>query len=376
MSEEKEKHRRRFTGVFYPKAVWDAYDEGQLTPLEFVLLGLITALDREEEGCFASNAYLAEQVRTSERHLLRMINNLRALSFVRRTTTDEGRRLFSMLCIKDWVKAERGGDTHVTPRVTPMSPRSPMKLAQHDIKDDSRVITRPGFSEEVSFEKKWAKRLQAVIVQQFSIVKDARSWPRILTHMQRFGGVSQERIKAAIKWYEIHAGDLFAPHIEDAQAFRNKFAALEKQMKVAETPKVRTVQISDDAQEILDTMKANDGFTWPKGSGRDVPELVQASLDAFAAYQAKRKAIVSTWRDHGLIFNDQHINDHLGPGSRFILRWVRRVHASIENWDEWRGQLSYFHWSMTHPNFRKMIIEAVPDVREKDVDEYLRRMAA
>lgn len=57
------------------------------------------------------------------------------------------------------------------------------------------------------------------------------SWAKEIDLLQKRDGVSDERIKKAIGWYEENAGGQYVPVIESGKAFREKFIKLEDAIK-------------------------------------------------------------------------------------------------------------------------------------------------
>lgn len=80
---------REFRGVWFPAEVW--LDE-RLTAIEKIVLLEIDSLDGEE-GCYASNEYLAGFCQCSERKVTEAIAKLKELGYIESTSFD-GRKRF------------------------------------------------------------------------------------------------------------------------------------------------------------------------------------------------------------------------------------------------------------------------------------------
>lgn len=79
-----------------------------------------------------------------------------------------------------------------------------------------------------------ANRLADLITQKKAIKIHAQqktSWAKEIDLLQKRDGVSDERIKKAIGWYEENAGGQYVPVIESGKAFREKFIKLEDAIK-------------------------------------------------------------------------------------------------------------------------------------------------
>jgi DNA-binding Lrp family transcriptional regulator len=80
--------KRQFTGIWIPRSI--VLDKN-LKPLEKLLLGEISSLE-QEEGCFASNGYLAELIGVTEQTLANMMSKLRKLGYIEDIKFDGRRR--------------------------------------------------------------------------------------------------------------------------------------------------------------------------------------------------------------------------------------------------------------------------------------------
>lgn len=85
---------RDFKGIWIPKDVW--LDE-MLTALDKIILMEINSLDNEE-GCFATNEYLAEFCQCSEAKITKAITKLRGLGYIY-TKKFDGRKRFLGSCL-------------------------------------------------------------------------------------------------------------------------------------------------------------------------------------------------------------------------------------------------------------------------------------
>lgn len=84
---------RQFKGVWIPKEVW--LDE-KLTYFEKAVYAEIDSLDGED-GCFASNKYLAGFLHCTERHVIRAIAHLKELGYID-TEVFDGRKRVIKIC--------------------------------------------------------------------------------------------------------------------------------------------------------------------------------------------------------------------------------------------------------------------------------------
>lgn len=83
-----ENNQRNFIGVWIPKHIWERND---IKPLAKMLWAEITALEKEE-GCFASNAYLADFLGVTERYIKELISELKEKKLLYQVKFDGKRR--------------------------------------------------------------------------------------------------------------------------------------------------------------------------------------------------------------------------------------------------------------------------------------------
>lgn len=116
---------RQFKGVWIPKEVW--LDE-KLTYFEKAVYAEIDSLDGED-GCFASNKYLAGFFGCTERHIKRALAHLSELGYVKTEMFDGRKRVIKICRIFSEIGQMQGvtfmspGDINVTAGVTKMSPQ-------------------------------------------------------------------------------------------------------------------------------------------------------------------------------------------------------------------------------------------------------------
>lgn len=116
---------RQFKGVWIPKEVW--LDE-KLTYFEKAVYAEIDSLDGED-GCFASNKYLAGFFGCTERNIQRALAHLCELGYVKTEMFDGRKRVIKICRIFSETEQMQGvtkmspGDINVTAGVTKMSPQ-------------------------------------------------------------------------------------------------------------------------------------------------------------------------------------------------------------------------------------------------------------
>jgi hypothetical protein len=146
-----------FTGVWIPVEV---FQMETLTITEKVVYGIVNALDNEE-GCFASNGYLAQTLQLSERQVKNVLKTLIDYKLVVRVELN-GRRL-----LRTVEKQALVGATDFLGRGKSISPRGGSRLPTYnkednkeDIKKDEPVVLPYGSDFKVSWDKWEAYRKQ------------------------------------------------------------------------------------------------------------------------------------------------------------------------------------------------------------------------
>lgn len=75
-----EEPRRHFKYITIPIEI---FDNEELTPLEKFIFALVDVLDTPEEGCYASNAYIAQKCMCTERSVSSAISHLCKLGYIK-----------------------------------------------------------------------------------------------------------------------------------------------------------------------------------------------------------------------------------------------------------------------------------------------------
>ena len=136
-----------FTGVWIPVEV---FQMETLTITEKVVYGIVNALDNEE-GCYASNGYLAKTLQLSDRQVKNVLKTLIDFQLVVRIELD-GRRI-----LRTVEKQALVGATDFLGRGKPVSRRGGSRLPtdrKEDKKEDKPTLTLPY---EQPFAEAWDK---------------------------------------------------------------------------------------------------------------------------------------------------------------------------------------------------------------------------
>jgi len=124
----------KFKGVWIPDFVMEMLVSGELTPTDVMLLSMIFAMSKGDEGCYASREYLAEKLGMSEGTVKNLIGKYRKMELIEDLGFD-GRR--QKICtIWDMGSRRNDGSRHVemTPEIpssTPSSSRGHVEMTAH-----------------------------------------------------------------------------------------------------------------------------------------------------------------------------------------------------------------------------------------------------
>lgn len=154
--------KKQFKGVWIPKEIWE---DTRITWLDKALLAEIWALS-DDDGCFASNEYLAAKFGVAEVTMKNKLSILRKNNYIR-TVRFDGRRRWIKVCWDSMGEVTPGVTAGVTKSVTPdvtenMTPEVTESVTPHYIeerKDLEHSGSRPespttttNFSSDIDWE--------------------------------------------------------------------------------------------------------------------------------------------------------------------------------------------------------------------------------
>jgi hypothetical protein len=184
----------QFTGIWIPKEV---LENSTLSLTEKLCLSLIDSLDGDD-GCFASNIYIANMANIEKRQLQNILNKLIERKLVIRTYTPIGRRILRTVhsnALRDAL--------HCTPPVHPIAPPQCNELHPYnkeDNKEDIDTKIQPvkgmeatpvmpydskAFSDAwmawIAYRKETKKKLvNSTVVKQFDFLKSMKDEARAI----------------------------------------------------------------------------------------------------------------------------------------------------------------------------------------------------
>lgn len=79
----------KFTGWFIPAFIVDHFRSGKINATETLLLSLIECLYAEDGWCHQSNAFMAEFIGVTDRHVSLMLSNLEEKKLIHRKMSSD-----------------------------------------------------------------------------------------------------------------------------------------------------------------------------------------------------------------------------------------------------------------------------------------------
>lgn len=338
-----EEHKEYFRGTFAARELHYLVRDRILKPATAWLVALIDALTNNEVGgCYASNAYLAKRMQTSERQVQRQLEQLKSLRVISLKTKGPYR------LIKLTLDKARYHDKNVVVTMTKMSPIDTLTSFEYRNKssvsaasaDTRRPRGKQMFYDEfkssskekdTSEDKANAMQLkQWLRKHNFSISHNRRNWSHQFHLLAK--EISQDRIQKALTWYCENATKKTKPRLLNGKQFREHFNWLEDIMRQG------TREVSAMASAIAEKLS---DYTWPKGSIKDLPTAIQLCIDNYKPFRdwisrEAQSANHDTIRMQRLV---EYLEDVL-PGPRKMSEsWMREVWDRINNWDKWNGNL-------------------------------------
>lgn len=222
-------------------------------------------------------------------------------------------------------------------------------------------------SEIIKKSNKYAKRISI------------KQWASHFLKLRTVDKIGKDRINKVLDWYKINISKPYTPQALSGKAFRLKFAQLEQAMKRNSSDPSQVV-VSPETKKLAEECRQI--FSWPKGSGEDLPNLIQLSINNYRPfYEAGRSWIVDYTDKHGgecfdwpletrrlmayvqLFFGNPN-NCFIGilsSTNSFIKKWLGLVSSKVQNWKEWDGNLNFFIFRLDHPMFLRILREAAAD---------------
>jgi len=113
-----------FKGIWIPDFILEMVMDGELTPTDMMLLSMIFAMSKGENGCYASREYLASKLGVSVDHTKRLISKYRKMGIIIDIGFDGRRQKIRTSWDMGWHRSHGRGSVEATAEKTSSSPSS------------------------------------------------------------------------------------------------------------------------------------------------------------------------------------------------------------------------------------------------------------
>lgn len=155
-----------------------------------------------------------------------------------------------------------------------------------------------------------------------------KSWAREFAILDDELDGNTDRIDNVLTWYVQNIAQPYVPLALAGKSFRMKFAAIEAAMK-RDKATAPDIEVTQQAKDIVKKLKQ---LRWPKDSEKQLPAMVQLSLDNYRSfYSHLRKDTRSA---------SAYLHLRLPAPASYVTDFYTQLHAQISTWDQWSGKLS------------------------------------
>lgn len=348
-----EKHEYQFTGIFIPKHIVQLFDIGDISIREMFLLGIISALAKDE-GCYASNGYLGRKLGVTGNYINKMLARLKELDLVQIRQREDGSRVMKTYfnSPQKWdsqlLPAAEGGPTPVGGGSAARRTPSPLKEGTELEEDNCGLRPQPdGFGLR---RKEWEEKAASVLINALTskrlLMRQAnlKAWALEFRAMLK-QGVPKDELKETLLWYCENLQRKYVPEAYSAKAFRDKYPRIRSRMQAAKQEAREEVLVKPDElsrleRAIYDQLAV---LFWPKGSKELLPAAIQQSVASFRTYAKRADALPQS----GVMgkFNRWMRAAHFASPAVCLENHFRAVWERVKGWDDWSGNLLAYAWA-------------------------------
>jgi DNA-binding Lrp family transcriptional regulator len=257
-----ENTERDFKGLWIPKAL---LFNSRLSPREILIIAEIDSLNKNDEGCFASNEYLADFFGVSESTIVNILVKLRKLKIVKTISFDGRKRIIKINQYHFYPesrltkKSEADSLKKVTPYYTTYNIESnsrDVETAKSCLRQRKKELKlsdgKSKNKRQKSFYYKMAKELYKKCAEK-RMIRGKRpnlyNWAdeikKLKTDTAKW---SRVEIKETMLFYLEHFGEQYMPFIICGKIFRTKFIQIRQQMEM----KSNQTGIKNKKQKLID----------------------------------------------------------------------------------------------------------------------------
>ena len=155
-----------------------------------------------------------------------------------------------------------------------------------------------------------------------------KRWAKEFAILDRELNGDTDRIDDVLTWYVSNFTDKYTPKAISGSGFRAKFLSIEAAMQRMK-PAIIEIEVTQQAKDIVKRLLQ---LRWPKGSEKQLPAMVQLSLNNYRSFYAHlRKDTRSA---------SSYLHLRLPAPTAYVTEFYIQLHAQVSTWDQWSGKLS------------------------------------
>ena len=353
-----------FTGLWIPVEILDLFDNDTINRSELFLLGRIHAFsgNKNKNGnreCFASNEFLAEQVKLKVRMVQTMIKHLIEIGLLL-SHSDSDRRVLRVSYIPTIIETQKNasGDDETQKN----APRNAIKCvgAIHTINNSSLITVgneSPTKKSKKPIHKRWIKfatQLAGAIqtVRKINCTTKVSSWAKSFEQLKRIEGIPPTRIREVLNWYcdQLPKEPKYLPVAHSGSAFREKFSRIEDQMEKDSPSKSESstpvTEYTPHQKEKADNLIESFRMAGQNLNESEIPSFVFCLYDWMKEFHAMTEKIVMEQEYE--IFRDNIRSDLRGIQYEIVGDYFHWILNQVKTWDGWGGGLNQFRPRKKH----------------------------
>jgi len=327
-----------------PPEIYLLIKEGILTRGEAFLLHHINDLVHEDDGCYATNSYLAELHGVTTRRVIQIITKLVQLGYVRKFLVKDhpkgrNRRIMETLWNRCKLSAGRG-EIDFTARVKSISPRPIYGMSTNN-KQDSAADPVPAAPARKSagclaVDHMRAEALKDMVHRYYSGKSiSVDQWAKEFAILRRR---YKDKVRKILNWlisnYERRV-ELFIPRVNHIRKFKEKFEQIEEAMeRIAKEQNAglsKDITVSDEAKRLARILATEQ---WPKGVDQHLPVAVELTLQFYMKFLTDLKRFDLKLAKAILKYPMMREN--------FVKSWWGQIRKEVVNWNRWSGNMAQY----------------------------------
>lgn len=345
-----ERHEFQFAGCWLPREVVCLLRDKELSGTDLLIYTMVAAL-QGAEGCYASNAYLANSVGIGERAVQKALVRLRVLGLVQ-TIKFDGRRRWLQTTWQQHAEVPSQGvaaahqqGTHNNKQLNKPSTVQGTVGDGFGLGQEAKTVATPPTEQDVELATKLLQAVRAHLGAGHLLVKrgNPKAWATHFERLRRLDGLSHKEIEGTLEWYVANIGGDYVPGAYSGEGFRKKFAGIQAAMGRAGD--ALPTEVCDAAKALVEKLKP---MGWPKGSAGRLPLAVQNSLTTYRTWRVK----AVQWLNAQPTGFAKAVAQALPQPEAYMEQWFREAHNRVVGWAAWDGKFNGMEWRPNHDRFR------------------------